>query len=240
MTILILLIKYLYNFISTVYDFFYLFTNNSMWYLLSASEFPNMSIEKEIWINKTTETDEAIKQLDLPNDTPTATHEALERLEALKKLDMQQYVSKLFQTVRPPQRPWDPFNNSYFSEEWRALLKFAAYLLISKPSNENVIFLVKQVDQLLPEWAESNELSWIIAVDIVMNAASLHKAGVSVSMDNPEEVKNLFSKKRRLVEQLTNDLELSEDRKEKMQELWWKYTINELELLIAKSKLNKE
>jgi|GEM_PF-2383777 hypothetical protein len=53
-----------------------------------------------------------------------------------------------------------------------------------------------------------------------MNAASLHKAGVSVSMDTPEEVKNLFSKKRRLVEQLTNDLELSEDRKEKMQELW--------------------
>ena len=203
-----------------------------------------MSIEKEIWINKTTETDEAIKQLDLPNDNATATREALEklaleRLEALEKLDMQQYVSKLFQT-RPPKRPWDPFNNSYFSEEWRALLKFAAYLLISKPSNENAIFLVKQVDQLMPEWAESREVCWIIVENITMNAASLHKAGVSVSMDTPEEVKNLFSKKRRLVEQLTNDLELSEDRKEKMQELWWKYTINELELLIAKSKLNKE
>ena len=234
MTILILLIKYLYNFISTVYDFFYLFTNNSMWYLLSSSEFPDMSIEKEIWINKTTETDEAIKQLDLPNDNATATR------EALKKLDMQQYVSKLFQTVRTPERPWDPFNNSYFSEEWRALLKFAAHLLVSKPSNENVIFLVKQVDQLMPEWAGSNEVCWIIAENITMNAASLHKAGVSVSMDNPEEVKNLFSKKRRLVEQLTNDLELSEDRKEKMQELWWKYAINELELLTAKNKLNKE
>lgn len=234
MTILILLIKCLYNFISTVYDFFYLFTNNSMWYLLSASEFPDMSIEKEIWINKTTETDEAIKQLDLPNDNATATR------EALKKLDMQQYVSKLFQTVRTPERPWDPFNNSYFSEEWRALLKFAAYLLISKRSPENVIFLTEQLDQLLPEWAESHEVCWIIVENINMNARRLHKAGVTVSMDNPEEVKNLFSKKRRLVEQLTNDLELSEDRKEKMQELWWKYTINELELLTAKNKLNKE
>lgn len=234
MTILILLIKYLYNFISTVYDFFYLFTNNSMWYLPSASKFPNMSIEKKIWINKTTETDEAIKQLDLPNDNATAAR------EALKKLDMQEYVSKLFQTRRTPERQWDPFNNSYFSEEWRALLKLAAYLLISKPNSENLQFLINQTDQLLPEWVESGELCWIIAADICVDGTTLHNAGVSVSMDNPEEVKNLFSKKRRLVEQLTNDLELSEDRKEKMQELWWKYTINELELLTAKSKLNKE
>ncbi len=206
-----------------------------MWYALFPGEFPDMPTEKEIWINKTAETNKEGEQLDLPADNASATR------EALKNLDMQAYITKLFQTVRKPEREWASYNLNYFSEESRALLKFAAYVLISKPSKENLQFLLDELVQLLPEWSEANEVASIITVDIFSHATTLHNAGVRVAMDNAEECTNLLVKRNRLTKRITKALGLvGEEWNKKQKELKRKYSTKELELMAAKKSLDED
>lgn len=207
-----------------------------MWYVLFPGEFPDMPTEKKDWINKTAETNKDTEQIDLPIDNASATR------EALKNLDMQAYITKLFQTVRKPEREWSPYNLNYFSEESRALLKFAAYVLISKPSIKNVRFLLDEIVQLLPKWTEADEVASIITSDIFSHATTLHNAWVRVTMDNAEECTNLLVKRNQLTEQIIKKfgLDNEEERDEKREELKRKYSTKELELMATKKSLDED
>lgn len=154
----------------------------------------------------------------------TEVSESNLRKEAIKNLDITSFLAIASKSLN---------QKIEISEEMQAYLKYSMQSLIVNPTKDNVIQLVKQIDELRGEGVESHEVNIVaelIATNIIESAAKIHDEESKLPVPNHDEIDGFIKERTDLLNQLADEGVSSEALKSKSNQ--------ELKFILAQKNLN--